>query len=74
MALLRLAIFTVAAVAIYLLVRALMRTMRPGPGRHPEISMPFCHKCESNRNVVVNSGQAEDTDLRWYCTRCREGF
>ena len=51
-----------------------MRSLQQGSRNRPETTMPYCQKCESNRNVVVNSGQAEDQSLRWYCTRCREGF
>ncbi len=71
---LRLGILILVALAVYLLVRMVMRSMQQGSRRGPEVTMPYCQKCESNRNVVVNAGHVEDHNLRWYCTRCREGF
>ena len=72
--LLRYLIIAAVVFAVYWVVRTVMRQMQQGPRRQPEVTMPYCQKCESNRNVVVNSGQAEDHNLRWWCTRCREGF
>ena len=72
--LLRYLIIAAVVFAVYWLVRMLVRQMQQGGRRQPEVTMPYCQKCESNRNVVVNSGQAEDHHLRWWCTRCREGF
>ena len=71
---LRLGILILVALAVYLLVRMVMRSMQQGSRRQPEVTMPYCQKCESNRNVVVNAGHVADHNLRWYCTRCREGF
>lgn len=70
----RLIIFAMVVFAVYLLVRWFMKSMQQGGQRRPEVIMPYCQKCESNRNVVVNSGQTEDYNLRWWCTRCKEGF
>ena len=67
-------LLAIVVFVIYLLVRAFMRSMQKGSRPHPEVTMPYCQKCESNRNVVVNAGHVEDHNLRWYCTRCREGF
>ena len=70
----RLALLAIVVFVAYLLVRAFMRSMQKSSGRQPETTMPYCQKCESNRNVVVNAGHVENHNLRWYCTRCREGF
>ena len=72
--LLRVLIITAVVFLGYLLVRMLLKSMQQSGRRRPEVIMPYCQKCESNRNVVVNSGQAEDYHLRWWCTRCKEGF
>ena len=32
--------------------------------------MPYCRKCESNRQVVERRHEG----FRWYCQRCRESF
>ena len=71
---LRLGILILVGLVVYLLVRMVVRSMQQGSRRQPEVTMPYCQKCESNRNVVVNSGEAEDQAMRWYCTRCKEGF
>jgi hypothetical protein len=42
-------------------------------GPPAELEMPYCLKCETNRNVVVNHGH-ELGEARWFCTGCREGF
>ena len=54
-------------------IRAFHRYKGRQQQRPEELEMPYCLKCESNRNVVVNSGEAAK-DNRWYCTHCREGF
>ena len=72
--LLRYLIIAAVVFAVYWLVRMLVRSMQQGGRRRPEVIMPYCQKCESNRNVVVNAGHVDDHNLRWYCTRCREGF
>ena len=71
---LRLGILILVVLAVYLLARMFVRSMQQGGRRRPEVIMPYCQKCESNRNVVVNAGHVDDHNLRWYCTRCREGF
>ena len=71
---LRLGILILVVLAVYLLARMFVRSMQQGGQRRPEVIMPYCQKCESNRNVVVNAGHVDDHNLRWYCTRCREGF
>ena len=71
---LRIGILILAVLIAYLLARMFLRSMQRRARRGPEPIMPYCQKCESNRNVVVNSGQAEDHALRWWCTRCKEGF
>ena len=71
---LRLGILILVVLAVYLLVRMAVRSMQQSGRNRPEVIMPYCQKCESNRNVVVNSGQAGDDRLRWWCTRCHEGF
>lgn len=71
---LRLGILILVVLVVYLLVRMFVRSMQQSSRHGPEVTMPYCQKCESNRNVVVNAGQAQDQGLRWWCTRCREGF
>ena len=70
----RLVLLAIVVYVIYLLVRVFMRSMQKGSSQRPEVTMPYCQKCESNRSVVVNAGHVEDHNMRWYCTRCREGF
>ena len=72
--LIRYLIIAAVVFAVWWVVRMVVRSMQQGGRRGPEVIMPYCQKCESNRNVVVNSGQAEDYHLRWWCTRCKEGF
>lgn len=72
--LIRYLIIAAVVFAVYWVVRYVIRSMQQGSRQGPEIIMPYCQKCESNRNVVFNSGQAGDDRLRWWCTRCREGF
>lgn len=72
-ALIRLAIVAWVGFLIFAGARKLLRSRGGLQRRRPEIEMPYCLKCESNRSVVVNSGEAAG-DAHWYCTRCREGF
>ena len=39
--------------------------------------MPYCLKCETNRNVVTNVGRPAGfprDKYSWYCEGCLEGF
>ena len=52
-----------------------------GPGRRATSAetriMPFCPKCESNRNVVDNGGghpRYPKDQNPWFCQHCEEGF
>ena len=41
----------------------------------PELSMPFCPKCESNRRIIANSGNLfPKTEYPWFCLTCQEHF
>ena len=41
----------------------------------PELSMPFCPKCESNRRIIANSGEVFlKTEYPWFCLTCQEHF
>ena len=71
--LIRYLLITLAGLVIYAFVRSVRRAMQQGRQGEPELSMPYCQKCESNRHVVVNAGHAAE-ESRWYCTHCREGF
>ena len=72
--LIRFLLVSLVGVVLYAFVRSIRRSMQKGRPGEPELSMPYCQKCESNRNVVVNAGHSLDRDSRWYCTHCREGF
>ena len=70
-ALLRLlVVLLLAGVVIYLLRHRLglvPRRPRLPPEPRP---MPYCLKCESNRQVIERWNEG----LRFYCQRCRESF
>lgn len=72
--LIRYLLMLLAGLVIYAFVRSIRRAMQGSKQGEPELDMPYCQKCESNRNVVVNAGHSPDRDSRWYCTHCREGF
>jgi hypothetical protein len=72
-ALIRLAILAGLAALVFAAVRAYLRSTGRAPDRKAEPEVPYCLKCESTRNVVVNSGIGP-LGARWYCTKCREGF
>lgn len=41
----------------------------------PELSMPFCPKCESNRRIIANSGDVFlKSEYPWFCLTCQEHF
>ena len=72
--LIRMVLLGFVAYVVYAGARAFLRSRGRLPGgRRPEIEMPFCLRCESSRNVVVNSGEGAG-DTRWYCTKCHEHF
>ncbi len=70
-ALIRILIVPVIAMAVFAIIRSVIRSMQQS---NRDMTMPYCQKCESNRNVVVNAGQTPDETERWYCTHCHEGF
>jgi len=70
----RILVVPVIATVIYMFIRSVMRSMKQSQQDSLNMAMPYCQKCESNRNVVVNAGQSPDEKERWYCTHCREGF
>jgi hypothetical protein len=72
-ALIRLALVAWVGFLVFAGVRAFLRSRGRLQRRPPELEMPYCLRCESNRNVVVNSGEAA-RDAHWFCTKCREGF
>ena len=56
---------------------AIFRYRRSSLGRLPRVSterqMPYCLKCESNRQVVINAGEeVPPEDYQWFCRKCRE--
>jgi len=63
---------------VVLLVIVIARNMRIGPWKKStstERFVPFCLKCESNRQVIENSGLDYPLDqFRWFCKRCQEAF
>ena len=65
-----LVVLMLLGVGIYLLRHRLGLAPR-GPRLPPEPRpMPYCRKCESNRQVV----ERRDEGYRFYCQRCREAF
>ena len=65
-----LVVLLLVGVGIYLLRHRLgIATNRPRLPSTPR-PMPYCRKCESNRQVV----ERPDDGFRWYCQRCREAF
>ena len=72
--LLRILAVTLIGLVVYAFIRSVMRSMRQNRQDALDTTMPYCQKCESNRNVVVNAGQSTDEAERWYCTHCHEGF
>lgn len=72
--LIRILIVPVIGMIVFAIIRSVIRSMQQSKQGYQDMVMPYCQKCESNRNVVVNAGQTPDEDQRWYCTRCREGF
>lgn len=65
-----LVVLLLVGVGIYLLRHRLgLASPRPGLPREPR-PMPYCRKCESNRQVVERPYEG----FRWYCQRCREAF
>ena len=62
-----------------LVVLAVRKYVRPAsrPTSAETRIMPFCPKCESNRNVVTNSGihpRYPSHSNPWFCQHCEEGF
>ncbi len=70
--LIRYLLILVVGLVAYSIYRSIKKSMQQV--KQDELDMPYCQKCESNRNVVVNAGQSPDVGSRWYCTHCREGF
>ena len=67
------------AVLIALVVFAVKRFTRSAQGTTSAETriMPFCPKCESNRNVVDNRGghpHYPKEQCPWFCQHCEEGF
>ena len=61
---------------VYFVVRWLRQPARKRLQSETRI-MPFCPKCESNRNVVANSGghpHYPTESYGWFCQHCEEGF
>ena len=74
-ALIRLAIPIILAVVFFVIYRQFTQGTRRPPRRAPELEMPYCLKCESNRQVVANPGvDFPREQYPWYCQRCREVF
>ncbi len=73
-ALIRILIVPVIAMVVFAIIRSVIRSMQQRNQGNRDMVMPYCQKCESNRNVVVNVGQTSDEAERWYCTHCHEGF
>ncbi|MEE2656137.1 MAG: hypothetical protein VYB71_00920 [Chloroflexota bacterium] len=73
-ALIKILIVPVIAMVVLAIIRSVIRSMQQNNQANQDMTMPYCQKCESNRNVVVNAGQTPDRAERWYCTRCHEGF
>ncbi|SVC62620.1 uncharacterized protein METZ01_LOCUS315474 [marine metagenome] len=73
-ALIRILIVPVIAMVVFAIIRSVIRSMQQRNQGNRDMVMPYCQKCESNRNVVVNVGQTPDEAERWYCTHCHEGF
>ena len=69
------AVAVVVGLVIYFVRRMMQQSKSGGPGQLR--AMPFCRRCESNRNVVVNAGRNPrypQDRWSWYCQRCDEGF
>ena len=70
-ALLRLLIVLLLAGAVIYLLRHRLGLAPRRPRLPPEPRpMPYCRKCESNRQVIERPNEG----YRWYCQRCRERF
>ena len=70
-ALLRLLLVVVLVGGIIYLLRHRLGLASPRPRLPPEPPpMPYCRRCESNRQVVERRYEG----FRWYCQRCREAF
>ena len=73
--LIRLAVGIVLAVGFFLIYRKFSQGTGRIPRRDLELEMPYCLKCESNRQVVINPGDYfPPQQYPWYCQRCREFF
>mgnify|MGYP001392555372 CR=1 FL=1 len=59
-------LITIVAGGIY----AFRRLKKPN---NKQIIAPWCLRCESNRNVVMNFDENEK-DGHWYCSRCKEAL
>ena len=75
--LIRFAILIGIGLLIYYFVSVRRRRL-PSSGGGGEVRiMPYCPKCESNRQVMPNTGQDSFYPIGkipWYCEGCQEGF